>query len=90
MAPIVNSATALALRPGALTTATPRARAAFMSMFTGPPRETPISFSSGQRSSSQPFTGARWVTRISASARKSTMSSGLPMNSFSPSSASPA
>ena len=45
--------------PGALTTATPRARAAAMSMLVGPPRETAMSFRSGQRSSSQPVTGAR-------------------------------
>ena len=47
IAPIVNSATAEALRPGALTTVTPRARAAAMSMLAGPPRETAISRSSG-------------------------------------------
>ena len=44
IAPIVNSATALALRPGVLTTRILRSRAAFMSILTGPPRDTAISF----------------------------------------------
>ena len=45
---MANSATALALRPGVLTTRTPRARAAAMSMLTGPPRDTATSFRSRQ------------------------------------------
>ena len=48
---MVNSATAEALRPGVFTTSTPRSRAAAMSMLTGPPRLTAISFSPGSRSS---------------------------------------
>ena len=47
---MVNSATALALRPGVLTTVMPRSRAAAMSILTGPPRDTATSFSFGRRS----------------------------------------
>ena len=48
IAPMVNSATALALRPGVLTTMMPCRRAAAMSILTGPPRDTATSFSVGQ------------------------------------------
>ena len=75
---MVNSATAEALRPGVLTTSTPRSRAASMSMLTGPPRLTAISFSFGSRSSIAPVTGARWSTRICASPMNSAIASGSP------------
>ncbi len=45
---MVNSATAEALRPGVLTTVMPRSRAAFMSILTGPPRDTATNLSVGQ------------------------------------------
>ena len=64
---MVNSATADALRPGALTTATPLALHASRSMLTGPPRLTPISSSFGQRSRIEAETGARWVISTCAS-----------------------
>jgi hypothetical protein len=66
IAPSVNSATAEALRPGVLTTVTPRARAAAMSMLTGPPRDTATSFSPGIRSNIAADSGARCVTRTPA------------------------
>ena len=50
-----------------------------MSMLTGPPRDTAISFSAGRRSSISPVIGARWLTRISAPSTKRTISSGSPM-----------
>ena len=85
MAPSVNSATAEALRPGVLTTRTPRAPAAAMSILTGPPRETAIIFSFGSRASIPADIGASCVTRISASPTKATTSSAAPKYSFSPS-----
>ena len=81
---MVNSATALALRPGVLTTTMPRWRAAFMSMFTGPPRDTATNLSLGRRSMIPAESGARWVTSISASPVSATTSSADPMYSFRP------
>ena len=82
---MVNSATADALRPGVLTTVMARSRAAFMSMLTGPPRETATNFSFGSRSMIDADSGASWVTRISASPASSTTSSAVPMYSLRPS-----
>ncbi len=78
MAPIVNSATALALRPGVLTTRMPRSRAAAMSMLTGPPRETAISLRFGSRSIIEAEKGASCVMAMAASPTKATISSGSP------------
>ena len=70
IAPMVNSATAEALRPGALTMRTPRSRAAARSMLTGPPRATTISLSAGMRLSIAAENGASWVIAISAEPTK--------------------
>ena len=75
---MVNSATADAFRPGVLTTRIFRLRAASMSMFTGPPRETAISFNRGSRSITPAENGARWVTAISAPSICATTSSAVP------------
>ena len=85
IAPMVNSATAEALRPGALTTRTPCSRAAARSMFTGPPRATTISLSAGMRSSIAAENGASWVIAISAKPTKSTIDSASPWYSLRPS-----
>ncbi len=90
MAPTVNSATALALRPGVFTTSTLWSRAACMSMLTGPPRDTAMNLSFGNRASIDREIGARCVTSSPASPMKSMISSGCPMNSFRPSSFEPA
>ena len=66
IAPMVNSATAEALRPGALTTRMSRSRAAARSMLTGPPRAATISLSAGMRFIIAPENGASWVMTISA------------------------
>ncbi len=82
---MVNSATAEALRPGVLQTRTPCARAAAMSMLTGPPRETAISPSAGRRASIEAETGASCVTSTRAAPTKSTIASGSPWYSRRPS-----
>ena len=82
---MVNSATAEALRPGVFTTLMPRSRAAFMSMLTGPPRDTATNLSLGNRSMMEAESGASCVTRISASPVSSTTWSADPMYSLRPS-----
>ena len=85
IAPMVNSATAEALRPGALTMRTPRSRAAARSMLTGPPRATTISLSAGMRLSIAAENGASWVIAISAAPTKPTIVSASPWYSLRPS-----
>ncbi len=82
---MANSATAEALRPGVLHTRMLRARAAAMSMFTGPPRETATSRRRGSRSIMPAESGASCVTSTSAASTKPTMVSGSPWYSFKPS-----
>ena len=90
IAPMVNSATAEALRPGALTTVTLNCLAARMSMLTGPPRLTPISLSGGATFSSiERVIGGRWQTSTSAPSMNAASSAGSPCNSFRPSSSVP-
>ena len=62
----VCSAVAVALRPGAKVTATPRAVAASRLALTGPPRLTQNSRRSGEASRIFSVSGASWVTQTSA------------------------
>ena len=84
IAPIVNSATALAFLPGTLTTLTLDFREASISILTGPPRETAMKRRFFSLSNISAEKGARWSTTISESAMNLTISSGSPMYSLRP------
>ena len=74
---MVSSATAGALRPGALVTGMPRWLAAATSTFTGPPRAQHTS-RSGAASSTSALTGAPCTSSASWPATAATRSAGSP------------
>ena len=81
ISPTQNSATARALRPGAIMIGMARSVAAATLMLTASVRVQPMTRSRGNRPSTARVSGGMWLRMISASAASATTSSSAPTNS---------